>query len=48
MSKTIENLTEGFWNWKDALERKVLKVNIRKTKVMVSESEGELFKCKID
>ena len=29
-------------------ESKGLKVNTRKTKVMVSESEGELFKSKID
>ena len=39
MSKTMENLKERFWNWKDALKSKVLKVNTRKTKVMVSGSE---------
>ena len=48
ISETIENLKERFWNWKDALESKGLKVNNRKTKVMVSGSEGELFKSKID
>ena len=39
---------ERFCNWKDALKSKGLKVNIRKTKVMVSGSEGELFKSKVD
>ena len=48
MSKTMEKLKKRFWNWKDALKSKGLKVNIRKTKVMVSVSEGELFKRKID
>ena len=41
-------MKERFWNWKDALESKGLKVNTRKTKLMVSGSEGELFKSKID
>ena len=48
MSEDMEDLKERFWNWKDALESKDLKVNTRKTKVMVSGSEGELFKSKID
>ena len=48
MSEDMEDLKEKFWNWKDALESKGLKVNIRKTKLMVSGSEGELFKSKID
>ena len=48
MSEDTEDLKEKFWNWKDALESKGLKVNTRKTKVMVSRSEGELFKSKID
>ena len=43
MSETMEDLKERFWNWKDALESKGLKVNTRKTKLMVSGSEGELF-----
>ena len=46
MSKNIEDLRERFWNRKDALESKRLKVNTRKTKVMVSKLEGELFKSK--
>ena len=48
MSEDMEDLKKRFWNWKDALESKGQKVNARKTKVMVSWSEGELFKSKID
>ena len=48
MSETMEDLKEKFWNWKDALESNSLTVNTRKTKAMVSGSEGELFKSKID
>ena len=48
MSKDMENVKERFWIWKDALESKGLKVNTRKTRVMVSGSEVELFKSKID
>ena len=48
ISEIMEDLKERFWNYKDALESKGLKVNTRKTKVMVSGSEGELFKSKID
>ena len=44
----MKDLKEKFWNWKGALESKGLKVNTRKTKVMVSGSEGKLFKSKID
>ena len=48
MSETMKDLKERFWNWKDALESKDLKVNTRKTKVMVSGLERELLKIKID
>ena len=48
MSEHMEDLKERFWNWKNALESKGLKVNTRKTKLMVSGSEGELYKSKID
>ena len=48
VSETMKDLKERFWNWKDALESKGLKVNTRKTKLMVSGCEGELFKSKID
>ena len=48
MSETVEDLKDRFWNWKDTLESKGLKVKTRKTKVMVSGSKGEIFKSKID
>ena len=48
MSEDMEDLKERFWNWKDALESKGLKVNTRKTKLIVSGSEGELYKSKTD
>ena len=48
ISETMEDLKKRFWNWKTALGSKGLKVNTRKTKVMVSGSEGLLFKSKID
>ena len=48
MSEMMEDLKERFWNWKNALKSKGLKVNTRKTKVMISRSEGELLKSKID
>ena len=47
MSEDMEDLKERFWNRKNALESKGLKVNTRKTKLMVSGSEGELYKSKI-
>ena len=40
MRETMDDLKERFWNWKSALESKGTKVNTRKTKVMVSRSEG--------
>ena len=36
MREDMEDLKERFWNWKDALESKGLKINTRKTKVTVS------------
>ena len=48
MCEDMKDLKERFWNWKDALESKGLKVNTRKTKLMVSGSEGKLYKSKID
>ena len=42
MGETNEDLKENFWNWKDALESKNVKLNNRKTKVMESGSEGGL------
>ena len=48
MSENMEEIKERFWNWKDALESNGLNVNTRKTKLMVSGSEEELFKSKLD
>ena len=43
MSKSKENLKEEYLKWKEALESKRLKVNLKKTKVMVSGSKGEEY-----
>ena len=48
MSKSMENFKEKFLKWKEAFESKQLKVNLKKTKVMVSGSKGEVFKSKVD
>ena len=40
ISEDMEDLKERFWNWKNALDSKGLKFNTRKTKLMVSRSEG--------
>ena len=42
-SKMMEGLREKFWKWKEAFESKWLKVNPRKTKVLVSGAEGILM-----
>ena len=47
-SETMEGLREKFWKWKDAFESKGLKVNLGKTKVLVSGAEGEKSVSKID
>ena len=46
ISETMKDLKERFWNWKDALESKSLKVNTTKTNVMVSGSEGNCSKAR--
>ena len=48
MSETMEGLREKFQKWKEAFESKGMKVNLKKTKVMVSGSEGERIVSKID
>ena len=48
MSETMEGLREKFWGWKEAFESKGLKVNLRKTKVVVSGAEGEVSVRKVD
>ena len=48
MSKSMENLKEKFLKWKEAFESKGMKVNLKKTKVMVSGSKGEVLKSEVD
>ena len=48
MSETMEGLREKFWKWKEAFESKGLKVNLGKTKVVVSGAEGEVSVSKVD
>ena len=48
MNESIENLKEKFFKWKEAFESRGLKVNLKKTKVMVSVSKGEVLQSKID
>ena len=47
-SETMEGLREKFWKWKETFESRGLKVNLRKTKVVVSGAEGEVTVNKID
>ena len=44
----MDNLKEKFLKWKDAFESKGLKVDLKKTKLMVSGSKGEVLKSKVD
>ena len=48
MSETMEGLRKKFWKCKVALESKGLKVNLEKTKVVVSGAEGEVSVSKVD
>ena len=48
MSETMEGLREKFWKWKEAFESKGLKVNLGKTKVVVTGEEGEVSVSKVD
>ena len=47
-SETMEALREKFWKWKEAFKSRGLKVNLRKSKVVVSGAEGEVTVSKID
>ena len=40
----MENLKEKFLKWKETFESKGMKVNFKKTKVMVSGLKGEVLK----
>ena len=50
MSRTIKRLRNKFLEWKEAFECKGLKVNLGKTKVMVSGgiTKDGMFKSKVD
>ena len=50
ISETIEGLRNKFLKWKEAIESKGLKVNLGKTKVMVSSgiAKDGLSKSKVD
>ena len=48
MNESIENLKEKFLKLKEALESQELKMNLKKTKVMVSGSKGEVPNSNVD
>ena len=48
MSESLEDLRERFQRWRSALEDKGLKVNVGKTKMMVSGTKGEIVLSKTD
>ena len=47
-SETMKGLRKKFWKWKEAFGSKGLKVNLGKTKVVVSGAEGKVTVSKID
>ena len=48
MSESLDDLRERFKRWRSALEDKGLKVNVGKTKMMVSGTEEEIVLSKIE
>ena len=48
MNESMEILKEKFLKWKKAFESKRLKVNLKKTKVMVGDSKEDVFMSKVD
>ena len=48
MGETIEGLRENFDEWREAFESKGMRVNLEKTKLMVSGMEEEAFDSKVD
>ena len=48
MSESLEDFKERFQRWRSALEGKGLKVNVSKTMMIVSGTEGEIALSKID
>ena len=47
-NKTMEGLREKFWKWKMAFESKGLKVDLGKTKEVVTGAEGEVPVSKVN
>ena len=47
MSESIDNLKEKFLKWKKTFESKRLKVNIKKTKVIVNDLKGDVLQSKV-
>ena len=47
MIGSIGNLGEKFLNWSEAFDTKGLKVNLKKTKVMVSGLKDKVLKSKL-
>ena len=43
LSESVNNLKQKFLKWKEAVESTELKVNLKKTKVMVIGSNRELL-----
>ena len=48
MCESIENLKEKFLKWKEAFENKGLKINLKKIKLRVNASKGEVLQSKVD
>ena len=48
MGETMEELRENFDEWREAFESKGIRVNLGKTKLIVSGMEEEAFDSKID
>ena len=48
MSENLDDLKERFQKWRSALEGKGMKVNVGKTKIMVSGTERENVLSKMD
>ena len=48
MGEIMEELRENFDEWREAFESKGMRVNLGKTKLMVSGMEEEAFNSKID
>ena len=48
VGETMKDLRDKFWRWKEAFEGKVMRVNLNKTKMMVSGLEEKVTTSKID